>query len=99
MGNSNSEEIDVFNGDLGDETESPEIFAQSISGNLRGNLTHSQSGQVLLLALWTTKFAHRKFDMFPKFIGVDDTEGTNSEQRALYTFCGKDNKNKVFLWM
>ena len=98
MQSSNAEKNDVFNGDLGDETESPEIFAQSISGNLRGNLTHSQSGQVLLLALWTTKFAHRKFDMFPKFIGGDDTAGTNSEEWALYTVCGK-NENRVFRWM
>ena len=84
MHSSNSEEIDVFNDNLGDEIESPEIFAKSISGTLQGNLTHSRLGQILLLAPWTTKFARRKFDMFPEFIGGDDTEGTNSEQRALY---------------
>ena len=85
MHSSNSEEIDVFNDDLGDETESPEIFAQSISGTLGGNLTHSRSGQVLLLALWTANFSSRKFDMFPEFI--------------VYTFCGKDNEDRVFPWM
>ena len=77
MHHSNSEEIDDFNDDLGDETESPEISRNSISGPLCGNLTHSQSGQLLLCALWTTNTASRKFDMIPEFIGGDDTEDTN----------------------
>ena len=66
---------------------------------MRRNLTHSRSGQVLILALWTTNIACRNFDMFPEFIGGDNTEGANSEQRALYICCGNDNKNRVFLWM
>ena len=34
--------------------------------------------------------------MFPKFMGGDDTEETNSEDRPLYTLCGKDNMDKPF---
>ena len=37
-----------------------EIFANSICGNLRGNLTHSRSGQLLLCALWTMDTARQK---------------------------------------
>ena len=99
MHNSNSEEIDDFNDDLGDETESPEVFSNSMSGSLHGNLIHSRSGQLLICAPQAIHTAHRKFDMFLEFVGRDDTDGTNSEQRALYKFCGKDNENRVFPWM
>ena len=71
----------------------------SIGGNIRDNLIPSPSGKILLLASWTTNSGRRKFNMYPEFCGGDDTEGTNVEQRPLYTFCGKDHKNQVFPWM
>ena len=34
--------------------------------------------------------------MFPEFVGGDNTEDTNSEERPLYTLCSLDDENKVF---
>ena len=42
----NSEEIKGFNKDLGDDLENPAAYTMSVSGNLRGNLTHSLSGNI-----------------------------------------------------
>ena len=99
---SNSRETNVttFDDDLGDITETPEMFASSLKGAMRDNLTDSTTGQLLLLSMWTTDTARRKFDMHPEFVSVDDTEGTNSEERPLHDWCAKDGYNKLFpvLW-
>ena len=87
-----AETIEAFEGSLDDVTDSPQKFAET----LRGNLTNSKTGQVLLAIAWTTDKARRKFDMFPEFMGGDDTEDTNSEERPLYTLLGKDNNNQSF---
>ena len=89
-------DITTFNEDLGDMTESPEMFASSLNGTMRENLTDTSTGQLLLLAMWTTDVARRKFDMFPEFLSVDDTEGTNAEERPLHDWCAKDADNKLF---
>ena len=82
--------------DLGDEIDSPVMFARSMEGTVRDNLTHTASGLILLLASWTTDTARRKFDMYPEFVSIDDTEGTNIEERPLSDWCAKDGDNKVF---
>ena len=87
----NSAVEEVFTSDLGDSTDSPEAFAQDMMG--RTNLIHTESGQLLLAIAWTNDEARRKFDMYPEFMGGDDTEETNSEDRPLYTLMGKDNNN------
>lgn len=85
-------EIEKFAEDLDDTTDSPESFAKTCRGNLRD----TRSGQILLAVAWTNDKARRKFDMFPEFIGGDDTEDTNSEERPLYTILGKDSNNESF---
>ena len=90
--NSNVEE--VFTSDLGDDTDSPEAFAKDMMG--KANLIHTGSGQMLLAIAWTNDEARRKLDMYPEFMGGDDTEETNSEDRPLYTLMGKDNNNLSF---
>ena len=51
---------------------------------------------MLLAIAWTNDEARRKLDMYPEFMGGDDTEETNSEDRPLYTLMGKDNNNLSF---
>ena len=34
--------------------------------------------------------------MYPEIIGADDTKETNSEERPLFTLCGKDDNNQMF---
>ena len=72
------------------------MFARSMEGTVRDNLTHTASDLILLLASWTTDTARRKFDMYPEFVSIDDTEGTNIEERPLSDWCVKDGDNKVF---
>ena len=95
---SKSGTIDVtsFDEDLGDQTETPEMFASSLSGTMRDNLTDSSTGELLLLSMWTEDSWRRKFDMHPELICVDDTEGTNAEERPLHDWCAKDGENKIF---
>ena len=89
--------VTTFDKDLGDMTETPEMFASSLSGTMRDNLTDTSTGQLLLLSMWTTDVARRKFDMYPELVCVDDTEGTNAEERPLHDWCSKDAENKLFL--
>ena len=93
---SNETNVTNFDDDLGDSTETPEMFARSLEGSIRSNLTDTATGSLLLLAVWTTDTARRKFDMFPEFVGVDDTEGTNAEERPLHDWCGKDGNNEIY---
>jgi len=86
----------TFEEDLGDSLDSPEMFASTLEGTIRDNLTNSATGQILLLAVWTTDEAQRKFDMYPEFVSVDDTEGTSAEDRPLHNWCTKDGNNKIF---
>ena len=90
----NSAVIGDFLDELGDDTDSPELFAKNCKS--RSSLVHSKSGKIVLAVGWTNVEARRKFDMFPEFMGGDDTEGTNSEERPLYTLCGKDNMNTSY---
>ena len=78
----------------GVDTDSPSQYAKDMK--IRSALTNSANGQLLLAIAWSNEEARRKFDMFPEFMGGDDTEDTNSEKRPLYTLCGKDNMNQVF---
>ena len=78
----------------GVDTDSPQQYARDMK--IRTSLTNSANGQLLLAIAWTNEAARRKFDMYPEFLGGDDTEDTNSEKRPLYTLCGKDNMNKSF---
>ena len=86
-------EESIFDEDLEDETDSPEQFAEDCC---RAALTQTSTGRLLLAIGWTNDEARRKFDMFPEFIGGDDTEQTNSEDRPLYTLMSKDNNDKAF---
>ena len=86
--------VESFLDDLGDATETPLQYAASM--RIKSDLVHSASGEILLACAWTNDNARRKFDMFPEFMGGDDTDETNSEERPLYTLCGKDNENKAF---
>ena len=90
----NAIEVDEFSEDLGDDVDSPEKFARDCKAI--SELTHSSTGKILLAIAWTNSEARRKFDMYPEFLGGDNTEETNSEDRPLYTLCGKDNMNKSF---
>ena len=91
----NSLDVDQpFLDDLGDSTDSPQDFARDMTG--KENLIHTDSGQMLLAIAWTNNKARRKFDMYPEFMGGDDTEDTNAEKRPLYTLMGKDNNNLSF---
>ncbi|KAL7529078.1 hypothetical protein ACHAWF_002826, partial [Thalassiosira exigua] len=85
-------EIREFDSDLDDDTDSPARFAES----LRKRLGLSSSGKLLLLIAWTSNRARLRFDKFPEFMGIDDTDETNSENRPLLTACGRDNENQVF---
>jgi hypothetical protein len=91
---SSIEEEEAFTADLEDDICSPKEFAQDMTG--RENLVCADNGQMLLAIAWTNDEARRKFDMYPEFMGGDDTEDTNSEKRPLYTLMGKDNSNKSF---
>ena len=78
---------------LGDDTDSPVLCAQGLRG--RTQLIHTETGQLMLAVAFTSDNQRRKFDMFPEFTSGDDTEGTNSEKRPLYTLLGKDQNEKV----
>ena len=95
--NCNTIQKTKFEEELGDETETPEMFARTLEGTTtRDSLTHTVSSLILLRAVWTIDFARRKLDMFPKFWSMDDTEGTNIKERPLNNVCGKDGDTKVF---
>jgi len=79
---------------LGDDTDSPVLYAQALKG--RAQLIHTETGQLMLAVAFTSDNQRRKFDMFPEFTSGDDTEGTNSEKRPLYTLLGKDQNEKVY---
>ena len=79
---------------LGDDTDSPAICAQGLKG--RKELIHTETGELMLAVAFTSDNQRRKFDIFPEFVTGDDTEGTNSEKRPLYTLLGKDQNEKVF---
>lgn len=88
--------IDEIVGDtLGNEIDNPKIFAQTLRGR-RDKMRHTTSNQLLLAAAWTSDPARRLLDMFPEFMGGDDTEKTNSEDRPLYTILGQDSNNRSF---
>jgi len=53
-------------------------------------------GEILIACAWADDESHRKFEMFPEFIGSDTTEGTHREKRPLITHCGKDSNNQTF---
>ena len=87
---------DVVQTELGqDEVASSHTATSSGKRDIPNNL-HLKNGQVLLALAWTTDDSRRKFDMFPEIVFGDATEETNSEERPLYTLCGKDNMNKSF---
>ena len=94
--NSTAAETTDFDDDLGDDTESPWSFAETMEVTIRDNLTQKSTGMILLVATWTTDDNRRKFDMFPKFLSGDDTEGVNVEERPMNTWCGKDSNNQIF---
>ena len=94
-GMNNAETIEEFNEELGDDTDNPKAFAEDYCKS-RSSLKDSSNGKIVLAIAWTNDEARRKFDMFPEFLGGDDTEDTNSEDRPLYTMCGKDSMNKSF---
>ena len=93
---STTTEETTFDADLGDTTETPRMFASSLEGTVRDNLTNTAIGQILLVAVWTHDTARRKLDLYPEFVSVDDTEGTNREERPLHDWCAKDANNQVF---
>ena len=86
-----SEILDVAD-EMGDDTDSPKDFTR----DRLANLVVGSKGQLLLSLAWTNDIGKRYFEMFPEFLGGDDKEKTNSEERPLYTFCGKDSTNKSF---
>ncbi|KAL7551396.1 hypothetical protein ACHAWF_015520, partial [Thalassiosira exigua] len=90
----NSVEIDIFDTKLDDGVDDPVSFANDCKA--RSALTNSSNGKIALAVCWTTTVGRRKFDQYPEMLGGDDTEETNSEDRPLYTLCGKDNMNKSF---
>ena len=98
--NGETTEESSFDCDLGDVTETPEMFARSLEGTLskglRDNLTDSVTGEILLLAVWTNDTARLKLDKWPEFLSADDTEGTNAEERPLHDWCGKDGENEIY---
>ena len=94
--NSSTSDTTDYNEDLGDDTENPLKFAQTMESSIRDNLTQRSTGMILLVATWTTDDNRRKFDMFPEFLSGDDTEGVNVEERPMNTWCGKDSNNQVF---
>ena len=61
----NSLSVNDFNDDLGDTTDSPKSFAESV----RGDLTQTSTGEILLIFVWTTDEYRRKFDAFPEIVG------------------------------
>ena len=79
---------------LADDTDSPAIYTQGLKG--RKDLILTETGELMLAVAFTSDNQRRKFDMFPEFVSGDDTEGTNSEKRSLYTLLGKDQNEKVF---
>ncbi len=81
-----------FTSDLGDDTDSPELYAASI----RNRLVDSNNGRLLLAVAWTSDESRRKFDMYPESITGDDTESTNNEQRPLFVKCSQDGNNQVY---
>ena len=93
FGKNKALEIDQFKEDLGDLIDSPELYAES----LRDRLVHSETGEILLQIAWASDESRRKFDMYPEIVGGDDTEETNSEERPLYTLCGLDGNNEIFV--
>jgi len=89
----NSAQILDYNEVNRDVTDCPEAFAEDYR---RSSLLNSSNGKILLACGWTTDEARRKFDMFPELLSGDDTEQTNSEERPLFTLCGKDSMNQTF---
>ena len=85
-------EINEVSDEMGDDTDSP----KELTKHQLQNLVVGDTGQILLSIAWTNDIGKRNFDMFPEFLGGDDKEKTNSEDRPLYTFCGKDSTNKTF---
>ena len=53
--NSTSTVMTNFEEDLGDDTETPIMFAKSMEGTVKSNLTNTSTGLILLLALWTSR--------------------------------------------
>jgi len=90
-----TEEINV-DVDLGDDTETPFMFAQYLEGTVRDDLTNTSTGQILRITVWTNDNARQKLDMYPEFVSIDNTEGTNAEKRPLHNWCAKDGNNRVF---
>ena len=68
----------MFDEDIGDDIETPTMFAKSLEGQVCDNLTQSSTDLILLLASWTTDCARIKFDIFPEFVAVDDTENVSA---------------------
>ena len=85
-------EIDEFHADLDDPNDSP----LNCAATFRDRLQYSKTGEILLAIAWCSDESRRKFDMYPEIIGADDTEETNSEERPLFTLCGKDGNNQIF---
>ena len=88
-----------FDDDLGDTTETPMMFTGALEGIVRDDLTNTATGQILFVAVWTHDTAWRKLDMYPEFVSINDTEGTNAEEQPLHDWCAKDGINKVFSFL
>jgi hypothetical protein len=70
--------------------------AQKSAEKIRGNLSVTGTGMILLGLAWTEDSAAIRFSMYPEAFGLDVTENTNSEGRPLALCVGLDHNNQTF---
>jgi hypothetical protein len=71
--------------------------AQKSAEKIRGNLSVTGTGMILLGLAWTEDSAAIRFSMYPEAFGLDVTENTNSEGCPLALCVGLDHNNQTFM--
>jgi hypothetical protein len=71
--------------------------AQKAADKIRGNLSISGTGMILLGLAWTEDSAATQFSMYPEVFGLDITEKTNLEGHPLALCVGLDHNNQTFM--
>lgn len=84
----------VNNVTLGDATESPISFANTVRNALK---ISGMPTKILLAVAWTSDESQRLSEMFPEVTSSDVTEKSNAEKRPLLMDVSLTSENKTFI--
>lgn len=86
---------DITQSNFSDEDNS--LVANEIDiDSWRASLGLNNANEILVAFAWCHDYERRKIRMYPEFLAIDGTFGSNRQRRSLLTGCGIDSEKKTF---